>query len=68
VTLIRIALASLLLASVSLTSGCVVRTTDHDHDRYSQGYREGYYDREHHRWWHEHEWRECMEHDEHCRD
>ena len=34
------------------------------------GYREGYYDREHHRWWHEHSWRECgeRERDEHCRD
>ncbi len=33
--------------------------------------REGYYDRDHHRWWHEHAWRECGDRgdrDEHCRD
>jgi hypothetical protein len=29
---------------------------------------EGYYDRDHHRWWHEHQWRDCAERDEHCRE
>jgi hypothetical protein len=29
---------------------------------------EGHYDRDHHRWWHEHTWRDCAEHDEHCHD
>jgi len=29
--------------------------------------REGYWDREHHRWWHEHRWHECDEHEPHCR-
>jgi hypothetical protein len=29
--------------------------------------REGYWDREHHRWWHEHTWHECDEHEPHCR-
>jgi hypothetical protein len=29
---------------------------------------EGYYDRDHHRWYHEHQWRDCGEHDEHCHD
>jgi len=28
--------------------------------------REGFYDRDHHRWYHEHTWHECVEHDEHC--
>jgi hypothetical protein len=28
---------------------------------------EGFYDRDHHRWFHEHAWRDCGEHDEHCR-
>ena len=28
---------------------------------------EGYYDRDHHRWYHEHGWRDCGERDEHCR-
>ncbi len=73
-TLSRIALTSLLLTVLSLTSGCFVRSTDHehdrvaDHDRYAEGYREGYYDREHHRWWHDNAWRDCVEHDEHCPD
>jgi hypothetical protein len=30
--------------------------------------REGFYDHDHHRWWHEHSWRECGDRDEHCRD
>jgi len=30
--------------------------------------REGFYDRDHHRWWHEHAWHECGDRDEHCRD
>jgi hypothetical protein len=37
-------------------SGCVV--TEH---------REGYWDREHHRWWHEHAWVMCESEDAHCR-
>jgi uncharacterized membrane protein len=28
---------------------------------------EGYYDRDHHRYYHERAWHECVEHDEHCR-
>lgn len=30
--------------------------------------REGYFDHDHHRWWHEHQWRDCGDHDEHCHD
>jgi hypothetical protein len=45
----------LLLGLILLAPGCVVEP------------REGYYDRDHHRWYHEHEWRECPERDEHCR-
>lgn len=44
-----------LLASTLLAAGCVVEP------------REGFYDRDHHRWYHEHQWRDCGEHDEHCR-
>jgi hypothetical protein len=29
---------------------------------------EGYFDRDHHRYYHEHAWRDCAEHDDHCRD
>jgi hypothetical protein len=45
-----------LLASTLLASGCVVEP------------REGFYDRDHHRWYHEHQWHECGDHDEHCHD
>jgi hypothetical protein len=49
--------AMLLLLGVTLvTPGCVV-VAPH----------EGFYDRDHHRWWHEHGWHECRERDEHCR-
>jgi hypothetical protein len=44
-----------LLGLTLLTSGCVVEP------------REGFYDRDHHRWYHEHAWRDCGERDEHCR-
>jgi hypothetical protein len=44
----------LLLGLILLTPGCVVEP------------REGYYDHDHNRWYHEHAWRECAEHDEHC--
>jgi len=61
-----LALASLMLC----LSGCVVHDRevvhDHDHAGYDQGYKEGYYDREHHRWWHENAWRDCEENDIHC--
>lgn len=54
-----------------ILSGCVVKDREvvhHDASdaSYQQGYQEGYYDREHHRWWHEHAWRDCEENDIHC--
>ena len=50
-----IAQATFLMLGVMLFApGCVVEP------------REGYYDRDHHRWYHEHTWRECGEHEEHC--
>jgi hypothetical protein len=60
----RLALTGLVLAVISLTSGCVVHTRD---GGYHDGYREGYYDREHNRWYHQKSWRDCEEHDVHCR-
>jgi hypothetical protein len=45
----------LLLGLMLFAPGCVIAP------------REGYYDRDHHRWWHEHAWVECNERDEHCR-
>lgn len=52
----RISLGSCLLAlAVMFVSGCVVAP------------REGYYDRPHHRWYHNHAWVVCADNDEHCR-
>ena len=45
-----------LLGLAFVLPGCVVEP------------REGFYDREHHRWYHEHAWHECGDRDEHCRD
>jgi hypothetical protein len=44
-----------LVIAGSMLSGCVVRPP-----------REGYYDRDHHRYYHEGHWHDCVEHDEHC--
>ena len=44
-----------LLGLVSIACGCIVTPRD------------GYYDHDHHRYYREHRWHECMERDEHCR-
>jgi hypothetical protein len=44
-----------LLGLMLFASGCVVEP------------REGFYDSNHHRWYHEHAWHDCVENDEHCR-
>ena len=54
----RIVMGSVLLELIVLTCGCIV--VPHE------GYYEGYYDRDHQRYYHDHAWRECAEHDEHC--
>jgi hypothetical protein len=46
---------SFLLALITLASACVVAP------------REGYYDGNHHRYYHENAWHDCGERDEHCR-
>jgi hypothetical protein len=51
--------AALIISMIGALSGCVVATPG--------GYREGYYDRDHHRYYHEREWHDCGEHDDHCR-
>jgi hypothetical protein len=61
----------ILAASMLFLSGCVVHEREHDvvHDgggSYAQGYKEGYYDREHNRYWSEQAWHDCIEHDVHC--
>jgi hypothetical protein len=46
---------SVLMGLMALASACVVAP------------REGYWDRDHHRYYHDHSWHECAEHDEFCR-
>jgi hypothetical protein len=52
----RIAKGSFLLSLFMFASGCIVAEP-----------REGYWDHDHHRWYHEHAWHECVENDIHCR-
>ncbi len=62
--LVYIAASACVLTSLT---GCVVHDREVVHDGgYSQGYKEGYYDREHNRWWHEQAWHDCAENDVHC--
>ena len=57
-------LSLLMLAPVFMLSGCVV---DREHTvREEPVPSEGYYDREHHRWYHEHAWMVCDDRDPHC--
>ena len=51
----RIVVGSLLVGLAVLSAGCVIAP------------REGYYDRDHHRYYHEHVWVTCVDNDEHCR-
>jgi hypothetical protein len=56
-----------LAALMMCFSGCVVHEHEAAHDgSYAQGYKEGYYDREHNRYWHDKTWHDCVEHDVHC--
>jgi hypothetical protein len=52
---IRIVQSGVVLALLLVSSACVVEP------------RNDYYDRDHHRYYHEHAWHDCMEQDEHCR-
>ena len=49
----RIAKSSFLLGLIGLVLGCVVAPSD------------GYYDGDHHRYYHEKSWHECHDRDEH---
>jgi hypothetical protein len=51
-----IAKSAFLTGLIALASACVVA-----------GPREGYYDRDHHRYYREHAWHECGDRDDHCR-
>jgi hypothetical protein len=54
----RIAMTSFLLGLIAVVSGCVIAPRG--------GYHEGYYDRDHHRYYHHNAWHACRERDEHC--
>ncbi len=45
-----------LVGLIAFASACVVAEP-----------REGFYDHDHHRYYHEHAWHECVEHDAYCR-
>ncbi len=51
----RIARSTLIMGLIGLACGCVIAP------------REGYYDGNHHRYYHEGGWHDCGEHDDHCR-
>jgi hypothetical protein len=53
-----IARASCLLSLIAVLAGCIIAPPG--------GYRDGYYDRPHHRYWHDHSWHDCHEHDAYC--
>lgn len=60
----QIALTSLILGLAGTVSGCVVSTTrETTHD---VPVHEGYYDQEHHRYWHDDAWHDCTDHDDYC--
>lgn len=53
--ILRMLIGGSALTLFFFTSGCVIAP------------REGYYDRTHHRYYHDHGWHRCTEHDAHCR-
>lgn len=53
-----IARGSCLLSLIALLAGCVIAP--------DQGPRDGYYDHPHHRYYHDHRWHDCRDHDDHC--
>lgn len=52
----RMVMSCILLGIAVFMAGCVVAPPA-----------EGYYDRHHHRWYHQHAWVQCRSQDEHCR-
>ncbi len=50
-----LARSAVVLALMAAATACVVEP------------RNDYYDRDHHRYYHEHAWHDCGDHDDHCR-
>jgi hypothetical protein len=60
-----IARLSCLMSLIALLASCV--WVPRDHGGYHDQYREGYYDRDHGRYWHDHAWHPCRDRDDpHC--
>ncbi|HJS92036.1 MAG TPA: hypothetical protein VJ738_18860 [Steroidobacteraceae bacterium] len=64
---------SCLLSLITLLASCVWVPHDHDDGGYRDDggyhdqYREGYYDRDHDRYYHDHSWHQCRDRDDpHC--
>jgi hypothetical protein len=60
-----------LMSLITLLASCVWVPRDHGGYRDDGGsheqYREGYYDRDHHRYYHDHQWHQCRDRDDpHC--
>jgi hypothetical protein len=53
---IRVVQSGVVLAMILISSACVVAEP-----------RDYYYDRDHHRYYHDHVWHDCIEHDPYCR-
>jgi len=57
----RLSLMSLGVLPCFMLNGCIVHDRTVVHEPV-----EGYYDSDHHRWYHEHAWVACDERDPHC--
>jgi hypothetical protein len=60
-----------LMSLIGLLASCVWVPRDRggyrDDGGYHDQYRDGYYDRDHDRYWHDHAWHECRDRDDpHC--
>jgi hypothetical protein len=55
-----VARGSCLIGLTVLLAGCIIAPRGGYHD----GYSEGYYDRAHHRYYHDHEWHQCHDRDD----
>ncbi|HTX04314.1 MAG TPA: hypothetical protein VMD06_00715 [Steroidobacteraceae bacterium] len=54
------------MSLITLLASCVWVPRDHD-GGYHGPYREGYYDRDHNRYWHDNAWHQCRDgNDPHC--
>jgi hypothetical protein len=53
---VSVVMGALLAVLVAFVAGCIVTEP-----------REGYYDRDHHRFYGGHAWHDCGDHDDHCR-